>query len=71
LAARNGKSTLKIDSRSNAELGTHVSNWVIVAEESVLEAVAVDGESEVSRLSGSSDLRVWTDDYSSLLPLLK
>jgi len=71
LAARNGKSTLKIDSRSNAELGTHVSNWVIVAEESVLEAVAVDGESEVARLSGSSDLRVWTDDYSSLLPLLK
>jgi hypothetical protein len=71
LAARSGKSTRRIDSPPDPELGTHLSNWVIVADESVLEAVAVDGESKVAKLSGSSDLPVWTDDYSSLLPLLK
>jgi hypothetical protein len=71
LAARNGKSTRRIDSTSDAELGTRPSNWVLVANESVLEAVAVNGESGAARLSDSSDLLVWTDDYSSLLPLLK
>jgi hypothetical protein len=71
LATRSGKSARRIDSTSDAELGTHVSNWVLVANESVLEAVAVDGKSKVARLSDSSGFPVWTDDYSSLLPLLK
>ena len=72
-AARNGKSSLRIDSSSDAELGTHPSNWVLVASDPVLGEVAVDRESRVleAAVGDFDESPVWTDNYSSLLPLLR
>jgi spermidine synthase len=62
--------TAFIISEENEETGAYSSDWVLVTEnEEFLNRDEVKKAStEIQAISG---LRLWTDDYNSLLPLLK
>lgn len=68
-AAELGKEAVSIQSRRDRALGREASEWIVVAEEEFLALPAV---TEASRTwpADARAPRVWTDDFSSLFPLL-
>ena len=59
-----------IDSSSNDARGEYAATWVLVSKDATF--LARPEISTAARLvQNNSGLRVWTDDYSSLLPILR
>lgn len=70
LAQNAGMHSVRIASLSNDERGEFSANWVLLSNNDVFFAqpeVAASAKSPYLR----PGLRLWTDDYSSLLPLLR
>jgi SAM-dependent methyltransferase len=70
LAQSAGMTALRVSSAPNDELGEYSAKWILVADNPAFFAqpeVAAAGH-PAAFLPG---LRLWTDDYSSLLPLLR
>ncbi|MBX3667755.1 MAG: fused MFS/spermidine synthase [Rhodocyclaceae bacterium] len=63
-----GYSALAFDSRDDYAKAIYGSNWVLVAKDS---SVLVNAGAPSKEIPVRTKLRPWTDDYSSLLPLLK
>jgi SAM-dependent methyltransferase len=64
-----GKQSLKIASPDDDDRGASSSDWVLVADDAYFESRGLreaGDEIDVDR-----DVRPWTDDYSSLLPILR
>jgi len=65
-----GLRSLLVSSAEDEEIGVYSSDWVLVTRNNdflTLQEVARSGK-QINPLPG---LRLWTDDYNSLLPLLK
>lgn len=70
LADAAGMKTVLVDTPSNDEHGEYRATWILVAnQQSSLPSPAVDPQ--VTPVPRLPNLRVWTDDYSSVLPLLR
>lgn len=70
LASSAGLEARTIQSRANAERGEFIATWVLVTDNTAfLELPAI---ASASRLPAQRPgMRLWTDDYSSLLALLR
>ncbi len=70
LAANAKLHAIRIDSNANSARGAYASSWVIAtADPDIFTRIAI---TEGSRpIPITPHLRLWTDDYSSLLPLLR
>lgn len=69
LAKASGMSAMRVTNEPNDELGEFTSSWMLVTDNAAFftqPEVAQRARNPESR----PDLRVWTDDYSSLLPVL-
>ena len=60
------KSAFRVDSAPDLERGVHLSNWILVARPALLG----QDVPEIRSLDPARSL-LWTDDYSSLIPLLR
>ncbi len=70
LADAAGMKAMRVSSPVNAETGAFSSTWMLVTDNSAffaIPAVASRGHQPVA----DSRIHLWTDDYSSLLPLLR
>jgi hypothetical protein len=70
LAEAAGMKAMRVSSPVNAETGAFSSTWMLVTDNSAFFAtpeVAGRGHQPVE----NPDVHLWTDDYSSLLPLLR
>jgi hypothetical protein len=70
LAQSAGMKAMRVSSGANADRGEYAANWVLVTDNSdffTQPQVAVAAKPPVLK----PGLRLWTDDYSSLLPLLR
>ncbi|MBI3268408.1 MAG: fused MFS/spermidine synthase [Planctomycetes bacterium] len=71
LAAAEGKPTAWIDSEPSKESGTEPADWMLVTSRAgFLERPAIRAATQ-SVAGVRTDVRAWTDDYSSLLPVLR
>ncbi len=64
-----GKDALVVDSDKDEKNGYFSSLWALVASPGVLDRIAFRNAG--ARLQAKASLRMWTDDYSSLFPILK
>jgi spermidine synthase len=69
LAAASKMQSWKIDSFTNESRGAYQATWVLVTENrAFLDSPAVQSKGVI--VAPVTGLRLWTDDYSSLLPIL-
>ncbi|MGC2696051.1 MAG: fused MFS/spermidine synthase [Candidatus Angelobacter sp.] len=65
-----GLSAVMVSNRNDPETGGYAADWVLVtANKSFLDLQEMKAASEA--IDPKPGLRLWTDDYSSLLPILK
>lgn len=69
IATSMGKGTLQVESEEDEAGNCFGSTWVLVAQPEVFKSKVF--ESAGNPVTARPNLRVWTDDYSSLLSVLK
>jgi hypothetical protein len=70
LAKAAGMDVRRVSSFENPKLGEFNATWMLLTYNSNFFAQA-DVASRVREAAGDRRVRLWTDDYSSLLPLLR
>jgi spermidine synthase len=70
LAANAHLQSARIDSSANPAEGAYRATWVLISANSAVLAQPTVAHS-TTRTTSIAGIRLWTDDYSSLLPLLK
>jgi hypothetical protein len=70
LAGIYGKRSMVIHNDANKDFDENAADWVLVASPERLESLAEEGVSGQPVIA-RSDLQLWTDDYSSLLQVVK
>ena len=65
-----GFSAVFIDSQEDLDKGEYSSDWVLVTKnvKFLAEAEVIEAQKPIEM---SEDIPLWTDDYNSLLPLLR
>ena len=70
LAESAGMGVMRVESPIDDERGEFAATWMLVtANAAFFEEPAVAGRMRKAR--GNAKVRLWTDDYSSLLPVLR
>jgi hypothetical protein len=70
LAGIYGKRSMLIHNDANKDVDENAADWVLVASPERMQSLAEEGVSGQPVIAGS-DLQLWTDDYSSVLQVVK